>query len=174
MGADSWVNAGAAVVSSAAAVAAWWTSSISRKAKREAENARDAALEQVTAMREIADAARRAFPQPKPHDLRIEHMQGGQFRIRNLGTERATNVILSTPELVENMPPGVLPEWIPTPTWVIREPTTLKPGGWADFHCSAMNPMAGKWQQVTAKSVTVTFDEALEPVELEMPTDLSL
>lgn len=163
MSAAVWVSAGAAVVSSASAAWSWWKANLSRKAREDAELARDAARDELAAMQTIAEAVHRAFPKPLPFDFTIEYMQRGQFRLRNVGSESVSNVRFVEP------PEELRGTFFPEPRWVNAGVVNLAPKKWADFTATAMSPAFGRWDTVHPKTVEVVCDEHTDPIEVEVP-----
>ncbi len=162
----SWVGAAAAVLFGATTAAAWRKAALADQARREAEVALDVALEQVTALTRIAEAAQRAFPQPEHVEFEVQRIRGpvDRFRLRNVGTGTATDVrFVVDPAEEQN-------RRIPTPQWLQEEPVTLLPREWADFAASALSPVGGSWRIVFPAFVTVICDEAGAPQRVDLPT----
>ncbi|TQC46475.1 hypothetical protein EEB14_26020 [Rhodococcus sp. WS4] len=166
MRAASWVSAGTAVLSGAVAAAAWRRANRVDQARLRVEAERDAALEQVAALRQLVEAARAAVPQNV--DYHVQRIRGpvDRFRLRNVGAGPATNVrFVIDPAEEQN-------RRIPTPQWHQDEPVTLLPNQWADFAASALSPVAGSWRIVFPAFVTVICDEARAPRRIDLPTDV--
>jgi len=162
----SWVSAAAAVLFGATTAAAWRKATLADQARREAEAALDAALEQVTALTRIAEAAQREFPQPQDVQFEVQRIRGpvDRFRLRNVGPGTATDVrFVVDPAEEQN-------RRIPTPQWLQDEPVTLLPKEWADFAASALSPVGGSWRIVFPAFVTVIWDEAGPPRRVDLPT----
>ncbi|WP_406268920.1 hypothetical protein OH799_25455 [Nocardia sp. NBC_00881] len=135
-----------------------------KDAAQQAARSTEAAERSAEAQQQIAEVARRAFPEPKDFDFDIEYMQRGQFRIRNIGKRTASNIEFVQPEPIEGLPDAL----DPSPRWVNNTAVTLKVGEWADFQASAVSPAFGAWTTVYPKTVTITFDEGPTPLVLEM------
>ncbi len=109
-------------------------------AAQQAEHSTAAAEKSAEVQQQIAEVARRAFPEPKDFAFSIEHMQRGQFRIRNTGKRTASDIKFIEPEPIEGIPDA----WWPVPQWVNDDPITFEPDRWADFRASAMSPVTGQ------------------------------
>ncbi|MFD9664701.1 hypothetical protein ACFWAY_24260 [Rhodococcus sp. NPDC059968] len=164
----SWVGAAAAVLFGATTAAAWRKATLADQARREAETALDAALEQVTALTRIAEAAERAFPHPQHVEFEVQRIRGpvDRFRLRNIGTGTATDVRFVVDPAEEKN------RRIPTPQWLQEEPATLLPKEWADFAASALSPVGGSWRIVFPAFVTVICDEVGTPQRVDLPTSV--
>lgn len=156
-----WFSAGAGSISAMAAGWSWWQANLSRKAKLNAESARDATRAQLAAMEQLAEAAQRAYPKPRDVAFKVEYMQQAQFRLRNVGTKTATNIKFVHDE------DDPAESYIPKAEWMRDEPVTLKPSGWADFEARGFEPLSQR--TVYPKVVSIRFDESAEPINLETP-----
>ncbi|WP_160095931.1 hypothetical protein [Rhodococcus sp. T7] len=164
----SWVSAATAVLLGATAAAAWRKAHLADQARREAEAALNAALEQLEAMTRIADAAQQALPRPLEVEFDVQRIRGpvDRFRLHNVGTGIATNVrFVVDPAEEQN-------RRVPTPQWLDEDAVTLLPKEWADFSASALSPVAGSWRIVFPAFVTVIYDEARTPRQVDLPTSV--
>ncbi|QSE95025.1 hypothetical protein JWS13_43685 [Rhodococcus pseudokoreensis] len=162
----SWVSAATAVLLGATAAAAWRKANLADQARREAEAALDAVLEQLEAMTRIAQAAQQALPRPLEVEFDVQRIRGpvDRFRLHNVGTGIATNLrFVVDPAEEQN-------RRVPTPQWLTDDAVTLLPKEWADFSASALSPVAGSWRIVFPTFVTVIHDEAGTPRRVDLPT----
>lgn len=172
MGWDAWgpvATWSAMAVTIVFSTRTWLSERAAKKSAKDAEHqaarSTEAAERAAEAQQQIAEVARRAFPEPKEFDFDVDYVQRGQFRIRNTGKRTASNIQFVQPEPID----GLTDVWEPSPQWVNNAAVTLEFGDWADFHASAVSPAFGMWERVYPKTVTVTFDEVPSPRVIEMP-----